>query len=153
MCTRAHTTTAEIRGQASGCEILALEVVLGLETVQMRNNPSSDWARPLVAALGSFDLQRVEAVASCLVRSVMRDDGEHELLVELTLRYEGREVVLMFEDVQRSRLPEATRVGLQLGDPLVERVDSDGLERIRYRLTDEIEDWLIESGDLQVRVR
>ncbi|MCP3994616.1 MAG: hypothetical protein GY722_06055 [bacterium] len=149
MCTRTHTTTAEIRGQASGCDILALEVVLGLETVQMRNNPSSDWARSLVAALGSFDLQRVEAVTSCLVRSVMRD----ELLVELILLYEGREVVLMFEDVQRARLPEATRVGLQLGDPLVERVDGDGLERIRYRLTDEIEDWLIESGDLQVRVR
>lgn len=112
---------------------------------------STDWAAPLVDAFGSFDLQRAEAVKSCCVRLDIDDVGEPAASVELKLGYEGREILLTFAEVQRARLPEVTPYGLQLGDPHIESVGG-GLERIRYRMTDEVEAWLIECNCLTARL-
>lgn len=110
---------------------------------------STDWAAPMVDIFGSFDLQRAE-VKSCCVRSGPHEEAEFAASVELTLTYAGREIVLTFAEVQRARLPEITPRGLQLGDPHIEKV-SGGLERIRYRMTDEVEAWLIECNRLTAR--
>lgn len=133
--------------------ILLPENICVIQTPEAKLGPAGShiddrWDAPLVQMLGSFDLERTESINYCCVRSARRENGEYETTIELGIRYNHNEVVLVFENVQRAQLPEVSRLGLQFGEPFIENLEGCGLEYVRYRLTDELEGWFIESENL-----
>jgi hypothetical protein len=112
----------------------------------MNYRTQAGWAKPIIDRLGSFDIGLADIV-SCNVSG--SGDG---FVVRLTLAYKGHRVELTFRGVEHLRIPESYRVGLQLSEPSIEDVSDDGLEHIRTRLTDEVEDWLIEARSIEARV-
>lgn len=62
----------------------------------------------------------------------------------------GRRTRIVFEGVVRAVVPELRGVaGLCFGEATLEDVSADQLEGIRYRLSDELEAWWIESHDVR----
>lgn len=57
---------------------------------------------------------------------------------------------ITFSGVQQAVIPAVAPNGLTLGEAFLEDVSGDQLEHVRFRLSDELEPWLIECAAVSI---